>query len=260
MRSRSIAPGGAAAALLLGVSLVFSASAQEGGQGQKDAPKPGFFKQLGKAFSDAGKEAIGGKSAKGGASPGSASGGPIYTPISGAGKIVGLFSNQDHQAAQNGKLEWPRVALTFLTWGEERPCWDVEARIWTSSTASTTETFNVCSEASIVVKDDLGETGELNSNAIWKGKDTLKGVRVWPGQANTGKQRTTGPNPPVDTFYPNMARSGVFQRSIEASLRIAWVSGFMQINDFYPGPAGILTPFRDTRMWIAGFQPQGDQK
>ncbi|MCE4290975.1 hypothetical protein LYZ96_18075 [Xanthomonas hortorum pv. vitians] len=221
------------------------------------AQKPGFFRQLGKSLADSGKHMVGIKP-NGGSKAGSQGTGSIYTPVSGAGKLPGLFKGDNHQAAQGGKLEWPRVALTFTEWGASLPCWTVEARIWTSPTASSVETFRTCFDAAVTETDDLGETAELNSAALWKGRDSLNGIRVPPNKSNTGAQRSTGPNPPVQPFVVNVSRPGVADRAVDVSLRIAWVSGFIQTADLHPGPSGMLTPFKDTRLWIAAFKPDGN--
>ncbi|MCF6023719.1 hypothetical protein L2204_02440 [Xanthomonas perforans] len=222
------------------------------------AQKSSFFRQLGKSLADSGKQMVGIKP-NGGNKAGSQGTGSIYTPISGARKLPGLFKGDNHQQAQLGKLEWPRVALTFTEWGASLPCWTTEARIWTSPTASTTETFRTCFDASLTETDDLGETAELNNAALWKGRDTLSGIRVLPSKPNSGTQRSTGPNTPAQPFVVNVSRPGVADSAVDVSLRVAWVSGFIQTADLHPGPSGMLTPFKDTRMWIAGFKPDGNR-
>ncbi len=237
-----------AAALLLATPPAF---AQD--QPQK---KPGFFRQLGESLKDAGERMVGAKPRSGTRTQG----GPLYTPISGAGKIVGLFKGEDHQAAQMGRLDWPRVALTYKEWGANLSCWTVEARIWTSSTASTTETFQACADAPLTIKDDLGEEAELNDNARTKATtDLMVGLRVRPGKPSTGDQRTTGPNPPREPFSVITSRDGVAEQARKVALSVAWVSGYLRAEDLYPGPSGILTPFRDTRVWIGGFDPAGNR-
>ncbi|MBN5141386.1 hypothetical protein JY471_02465 [Stenotrophomonas maltophilia] len=221
-----------------------------------DPVKPGFFRQLGRSLKDAGQQALGATPATGSR----AATGPLYAPISGAGRINGLFKNENHQAAQQGRLDWPRVALTFREWGASLPCWTVEARIWTSATASTTETFRACADAPLTIRDDLGEEAELNSNARAKATtDLMVGLRVRPGKPNTGDDRTTGPTPPREPFNVRTARDGVAWQARKVALSAAWVSGFLRADDLYPGPSGMLTPFRDTRMWIAGFDPTGNR-
>lgn len=217
--------------------------------------KPGFFRQLGKSLKDAGQKAIGAKPAASGA----AAAGPLYTPVSGAGRINGLFKNENHQSAQQGRLDWPRVALTYKEWGANLPCWTVEARIWTTPTASTIETFRACADAPLTIQDDLGEEAELNSNARAKATtDLMVGLRVRAGKPNTGDDRTTGPTPPREPFNVRTTRDGVAWQARKVALSAAWVSGFLRADDLYPGPSGMLTPFRDTRMWIAGFDPAGN--
>ncbi|MBH1384339.1 hypothetical protein I5T81_06110 [Stenotrophomonas maltophilia] len=218
--------------------------------------KPGFFRQLGKSLKDAGQQALGAKPAASGA----AAAGPLYTPVSGGGRINGLFKNENHQSAQQGRLDWPRVALTYKEWGANLPCWTVEARIWTSSTASTTETFRACADAPLTIRDDLGEEAELNSNARAKATtDLMVGLRVRAGKPNTGDDRTAGPTPPREPFNVRTTGDGVAWQARKVALSAAWVSGFLRADDLYPGPSGILTPFRDTRMWIAGFDPAGNR-
>ncbi|MEB1895219.1 hypothetical protein VDR65_01775 [Xanthomonas campestris pv. campestris] len=240
---------------LLALTLVapFTAHAQD-----IQEQKPGFFRQLGKGLADSGKQMVGIKP-NAGTKAGSQSSGSIYAPLSGAGKLPGLFKGDNHQAAQAGRLDWPRVALTFTEWGASLPCWTAEARIWTSPTATTTETFRTCFDAAVTETDDLGETAELNSAALWKGRDTLNGIRVPPSKPNTGAQRSTGPNPPAQPFVVNVSRPGVADRAVDVSLRIAWVAGFLQTADLHPGPSGMLTPFKDTRLWIVGFKPDGNR-
>ncbi len=218
--------------------------------------KPGFFRQLGKSLKDAGQQALGARPAASSAS----TSGPLYTPISGAGRINGLFKNEDHQSAQQGRLDWPRVALTYKEWGASLPCWTVEARIWTNATASTTETFRACADAPLTIQDDLGEEAELSSNARAKAAtDLMVGLRVRAGKPNTGDDRTTGPTPPREPFNVRTTREGVAWQARKVALSAAWVSGFLRADDLYPGPSGMLTPFRDTRMWIAGFDPTGNR-
>lgn len=187
-----------AAALLLAPML---ALAQD-----QPAQKPGFFRQLSDSLKEAGERMVGAKHHSGT----HAQAGPLYTPISGAGRINGLYKSEDHQAAQMGHLDWPRVALTFREWGASLPCWTVEARIWTSATVSTSETFQACADAPLTIRDDLGEEAELNDNARAKATtDLMVGLRVRPGKPNTGDQRTTGPNPPREPFNVQTSRDGV---------------------------------------------------
>ncbi|MEN9112875.1 hypothetical protein, partial [Xanthomonas perforans] len=138
--------------------------------------KPGFLRQLGGSLKGAGQWMIGIQPSAG-TKAGSQGTGSIYTPINGVGKLPNLFKGDNHQQAQLGKLEWPRVALTFTEWGASLPCWTAEARIWTSPNASSVETFRTCFDAALTETDDLGEVAELNNAALWKGRDSLSGIR-----------------------------------------------------------------------------------
>lgn len=246
---------GLAAALLLTAQ---GASAQSHPEQQELPNKPGFFRQLGTSLREAGQQMVGVKPAQSGAKT-SVTGGAIYAPVGGAGKLPALFKTDNHQLAQQGRLDWPRVALTFQEWGTSISCWTVEARIWTSPSTSTTETFRTCANAAVTETDDLGDTAELNTSALWKGRDTLAGIRVPASKPNTGASRSAGPNPPSQPFVVNVSRPGLSDRAVDVALRVAWVSGFIQTSDLHPGPSGILTPFKDGRLWIAGFQPDGNR-
>ncbi|AWH52493.1 hypothetical protein C1924_04540 [Stenotrophomonas sp. ESTM1D_MKCIP4_1] len=246
---------GLAAALLL---TSHAAGAQSHAEQEESPNRPGFFRQLGSSLKDAGQQMVGVKPAQG--TKATVGGGDIYTPVSGAGNIRGLFKTDNHQLAQQGRLDWPRVALTYTEWGASLPCWTVEARIWSNASTSTTETFRTCANAAVTETDDLGDVAELNTAALWKGRDSLMGVRVPSGKANTGASRSTGPNPPAQPFVVNVSRPGVSDRAVDVALRAAWVSGFIQTADLHPGASGMLTPFKDSRMWIAGFKPEGNRE
>jgi len=255
MKNQTRMAAGVAAALLLATQVAAAQSHPE----QEEAPnRPGFFRQLGTSLKNAGGQMLGVKPAQGGVKA-AAGAGAIYAPVSGGGKLPGLFKADNHQLAQQGRLDWPRVSLTYTEWGVTLPCWTVEARIWTTATTSNTETFRTCADAAVTEADDLGDTAELNTSALWKGRDTLMGIRVPPGKPNTGTQRSTGPNPPAQPFVVNVSRPGVSDRAVDVALRVAWVSGFIQTADLHPGASGLLTPFKDGRMWIAGFKPEGNR-
>jgi hypothetical protein len=254
-KNQTMATTGLAAALLL---TAYGVVAQTHPVKEEAPNKPSFFRELGKSLKDAGGQVIGVKptEAAGNQTAGSQ---VIYSPVSGAGRIQGLFKSDNHQLAQQGRLDWPRVALSFQEWGASVPCWTVEARIWTSASASTVETFRTCADAALTETDDLGDTAELNRAALWKGRDSLMGVRVPTGKPNTGASRSTGPNPPAQPFVVNVSRPGVSDRAVDVALRVAWVSGFIQTSDMHAGASGMLTPFKDGRMWLAGFKPEGNR-
>lgn len=108
--------GQGAFAALVALTLVSPLSVQA-----QEVPeqKSGFFRQLGKGLADTGKQMVGIKTNTASKAGGQGTG-SIYTPVSGAGKLPNLFKGDNHQAAQAGRLDWPRVALTFTEWGH--PC------------------------------------------------------------------------------------------------------------------------------------------
>lgn len=105
--------GQGAFAALVALTLVSPLSVQA-----QEVPeqKSGFFRQLGKGLADTGKQMVGIKTNTASKAGGQGTG-SIYTPVSGAGKLPNLFKGDNHQAAQAGRLDWPRVALTFTEWG-----------------------------------------------------------------------------------------------------------------------------------------------
>ncbi|WP_329851635.1 hypothetical protein [Stenotrophomonas pavanii] len=254
-----LSTNGFAALVVLTLGPSVTSWAQSATSVEPEPAKPGFFRQLGTSLKNAGQEIIGVKPAGASSTRTKGSNGDMYAPVSGAGKIRGLFKADNHQLAQQGKLDWPRVALTYTEWGASLPCWTVEARIWSSASTSTTETFRTCANAAVTETDDLGDVAELNTAALWKGRDSLMGVRVPSGKPNTGNTRSAGPNPPSQPFVVNVSRPGVSDRAIDVALRVAWVSGFIQTSDLHPGASGLLTPFKDSRMWIAGFRAEGSR-
>jgi hypothetical protein len=133
------------------------------------------------------------------------------------------------------------------------PCWTVEARIWTSSSASTTETFQACASAAVTETDDLGDTAELNTSALWKRRDTLTGIRVPAGKPNASMQRPAGPNRPVQPFVVNVSRPGVSDRAVSVAFGWRGSRASSRPRTSIPAPSGIHTPFKDSRLWIAEF-------
>jgi hypothetical protein len=190
--------------------------------------------------------------------------GPVFEPISPAsgGRFQGLFASGDHQMAQLGQLSWPRAAITFVEYGGELPCWTMRAKIWTSARASTVETFRIC-DAPVMSKDDLGQAATLQESSLLYLNRRMLGVRVLSG-ANTGTERTEGPNPPLEPWNIRVSRTSTSHRNIGEQLsmilpRLAWVSGYATDADIYRGSRTIATGFQDSRMWFAGFDPAGNR-
>lgn len=181
-----------------------------------------------------------------------AGGGGLYTPISGGQTFATLFRNEDHDQAIQGRLQWPRTALTFVEYGRNLPCWTVKATIWTSSTASREETFKTCADAKLTKTNDLGEISTFGRSIGFVG--LLNAQPRFGAVPTTGDSRTRGPNPPRLLFQVDVDKP-MRDKVREIVINAAWVSGFYgQGNDL--SHASI---FYDYRMWIAGFEPSGNR-
>lgn len=187
--------------------------------------------------------------------------GPVYTPISGGNSLLGLFAEQNQQKANYGQIPYPRVALDYLTYGANLPCWKVRATIWSSSKHSHDETFQIC-DAPIVVKDAVGQSGTLNPQAI---VDKLDQTRAPLNVANTGEQRTRGPLPPLRPMTVPLASTGPMfladplQVRLDAiNARIAYIAGYVPLGDSSLMSV-VSSAFYDYRVWIWKFEQGGMQ-
>lgn len=198
----------------------------------------------------------------GSAGGGSASAaGPVYTPISGGSSLSGLFAGQNQQRANYGQIPYPRVALDYLTYGANLPCWKIRATIWSSPKHSHDETFQIC-DAPIVVKDAVGQAGMLNTQGI---VDKIDGTRAPLNVANTGEQRTRGPLPPLRPLSVQLVSTGpMFQgnplqtRLDAINARIAYISGYVPLGDS-SAMSVVSSAFYDYRIWIWKFEQGGMQ-
>lgn len=191
----------------------------------------------------------------------SAASGPVYTPISGGNSLSGLFAGQNQQKANYGQIPYPRVALDYLTYGANLPCWKIRATIWSSPKHSHDETFQIC-DAPIVVKDAVGQAGTLNTQAII---DKLDQTRAPLNVANTGEQRTRGPLPPLRPMSVPLASTGpMFQanplqvRLDAINARIAYIAGYVPLGDSSLVSV-VSSAFYDYRIWIWKFEEGGMQ-
>ncbi|TAM04917.1 MAG: hypothetical protein EPN70_10150 [Paraburkholderia sp.] len=190
-----------------------------------------------------------------------AASGPVYTPISGGSSLSGLFAGQNQQRANYGQIPYPRVALDYLTYGANLPCWKIRATIWSSPKRSHDEVFQIC-DAPIVVKDAVGQAGTLNTQAI---VDKLDQTRAPLNVVNTGEQRTRGPLPPLRAMSVPLASTGpMFQanplqvRLDAINARIAYIAGYVPLGDSSLMSV-VSSAFYDYRIWIWKFEEGGQQ-
>ncbi|WP_244131505.1 hypothetical protein [Burkholderia pseudomultivorans] len=196
-----------------------------------------------------------------GGSGSTATAGPVYTPISGGNTLSGLFAGQNQQKANYGQIAYPRVALEYLSFGADQPCWKVRATIWRGPKQSHDEVFQIC-DAPIVARDAVGQTGTLNPQGII---DKIDGTRAPMNVSNTGEQRTRGPLPPLRPMSVQLANTGpMFQanplqvRLDAINARIAYIAGYVPLGDT-SAMSVVSSAFYDYRMWIWKFDPAGNQ-
>jgi len=116
------------------------------------------------------------------------------------------------------------------------------ARIGTSASTSTTETFKACADAPLTLKHDLDDEPELNDHARAAATtDLMVGLRVKPRKPNTGKQRITGPTPPAEPFNIQIFRKGWPGRPTR-SLRAPRGQPGSCARNLRPDRSRILTP------------------
>ena len=179
-------------------------------------------------------------------------GGGLYTPVSGGQTFPTLFRNEDHDQAIQGRLQWPRAALTFVEYGRNLPCWTVKATIWSSPTASREETFKTCADAKLTKTNDLGEASTYGRSIGFVG--LLNAQPRFGAVPTSGDSRTRGPNPPRLLFQVDVDKA-MRDKMRNIVINAAWVSRFYgQGNDL--SHASI---FYDYRMWIADFEPSGNR-
>lgn len=214
----------------------------------QDSDFKGFLKRTAGAVMG---QPIGGQGGptNGTVSPGTTStSGPVYRPINptSATTFEGIF--RGYAGAANVE-HFPRVALTFVTYGAAEACWRTKATIWMSAAAHTEETFDLCNGA-LMMKDDLGRTSE-------QADPTLSLMRVIDARqymatnrfVTVVDERTTGPSPARVPFRLNIATTdgGAFMRQYRAIIARAMV-----VSGYNAGDQGQL-------MWVGGFDPAGNR-
>ncbi|MDR5643230.1 MULTISPECIES: hypothetical protein [Burkholderia] len=219
----------------------------------------GFVSKANNAVEGAISSVTGGSGGSGGA----ATAGPVYTPISGGNTLSGLFAGQNQQKANYGQIAYPRVALEYLAFGANEPCWKVRATIWRSAKQSHDEVFQVC-DAPVVMRDATGQAGTISDQALGTIAYKLDQTRAPMNVSNTGEQRTRGPLPPARPMnVALMSASPVGANPLQVRLdainaRIAYVTGYVPFGDTSI-MSGLSTAFYDYRLWIYKFDPAGNR-
>lgn len=223
----------------------------------------GFVQKANSAVENAISSVTGSKAGTNGSDGLTNAAGPVYTSVSGGNSLQGLFAGQNQQQANYGKIAYPRVALEYLSYGANQPCWKVRATIWANAKRSHDEVFQICT-APVVMRDATGQAGTISDQALGTIAYKLDQTRAPMNVANTGEQRTRGPLPPARPM--NVALMSTTQvganplqvRLDEINARIAYVSGYVPFGDTSI-MSGLSTAFYDYRMWINAFDPAGNR-
>lgn len=192
--------------------------------------------------------------------------GPVYRPISPThGQFPGIFDGFSvSESVRRG--HYPRVALTFETYGATLACWKVRATIWESARNHHDERFELC-DAPLTSKDDLGQPTVIGDPTL-----PLSGViqsrHILPAHGLTvSDERTTGPTPPRSPFNVNIGsttpNAGLLLFQYKAIVARAMViSGYASKSDVSGGNTMLSAPTAGSAgqlLWVAGFAPGGDQ-
>jgi hypothetical protein len=189
--------------------------------------------------------------------------GAVYRPT-GRSEFKGIFDG--YSVAKNvPRGRFPRVALTFETYGGSVACWQVRATIWQSARNHRDERFELC-DAPIVSHDDLGATTIMADPSLaLRGVIQGKHILALPGLTVTD-ERTTGPNPARSPFAVSFGASTPNRSNLEAQYeailsRAMVVSGYVSKSD--AGGSDMRDASRagsaEQLMWVAGFAPGGNQ-
>ncbi|UPG88321.1 hypothetical protein L2Y96_12910 [Luteibacter aegosomaticola] len=206
------------------------------------AAKPSFWERVGDTAKSAGHR-IGQEITN----PGSGRGDAFRPLTPGASQLVGIFPASQSAEAQLGHLAWPRVAVTFEEYGTKLDCWTARARIWTDSTRHHDERFQICRSSPVKVTNDLGQTGYAMPNDMEA--RLAQGAETHPPVASTGTVATEGPSPPMALFIRSIPEPLVWAQW-PVIARLLRVTGF---------GSGVSGGGWDYRMWIAGYEPNGNR-
>lgn len=192
--------------------------------------------------------------------------GPVYRPISPAhGEFPGIFDGFSvSESVRRG--HYPRVALTFETYGATLACWKVRATIWQSARNHHDERFELC-DAPLTSRDDLGQPMVIPDPTLPL-SSVIQSRHILPAPGLTvSDQRTTGPTPPRSPFNINIGsttpNAGLLLFQYKAIVSRAMViSGYTSRSDVSGGNSMLSAPTAGSAgqlLWVAGFAPGGDQ-
>jgi hypothetical protein len=192
--------------------------------------------------------------------------GPVYRPLSPThGQFPGIFDGFSvSESVRRG--HYPRVALTFETYGATLACWKVHATIWQSARNHHDERFELC-DAPLTARDDLGQPMVIGDPTLPL-SSVIQSRHILPAPGlSVTDERTTGPTPPRSPFNVNIGstkpNAGLLLFQYKAIVARAMViSGYASKSDVSGGNSMFSAPTAGSAgqlLWVAGFAPGGDQ-
>ncbi|UPG92840.1 hypothetical protein [Luteibacter aegosomatissinici] len=227
---------------LLALLTAMPLAAQDAPAPASTTAKPSFWQRVGNTARDAGHRITQEIS-----NPGSTKGDAFRPLTPGAGELVGIFPAAQSGEAQLGHLAWPRVALTMEEYGEHLDCWTIRARIWPDAGSHHDERFQICRSSPVKVTNDLGQSGYAMPNDMEA--RLAEAAETHPPVMSTGTVATEGPNPPRSLFIRSIPEPLVWAQW-PVITRLLRVTGFGN---------GISGGGFDYRLWIAGYNPDGNR-
>lgn len=183
----------------------------------------------------------------------------LYSPMDKKTRLQNLFASAPRptwdafdptSVLRTRDIGYPRLAVRFLSYGPDLPCWTIQAFVWDDAKTVTEEAGKVC-RGPIWRKDAVGKSISMS----WIDASSIRDVVVGGAStlsskfANTGEIRTVGPNPPAQPFGFVFADSELNKALGEVISRLAIHTGYMTSYD--------LGRELDQRFWGVDFEPIG---
>jgi len=147
-------------------------------------------------------------------------------------------------------IGYPRLAIRFLKFGPDLPCWTIRAYVWKSKESAIEEDGEVC-RGPIWLKDALGQPATMTSiDASTISGQVKRGASSLSEKfSNTGEVRTAGPNPPAVPFGYVLSDPELERALQDVIARLSIHTGYRKTYDEN-------LPL-DQRFWGADFDPAG---
>lgn len=188
----------------------------------------------------------------------------VYRTIDGSiSKLNNIFNenNKEDTSITKKEMGWPRIAISFSKWGPKLNCWQGRAEIWSDSKNRTFEDFEACNVKFSMV-DDIGRKSYFTDHAEQMGMGMMQSYKPHYNVKNTGENRTSGPNPPLNPLFVNISNDGTRETGSlilklnKILLNIGLYSGFLP-KELFSQTGGITVNKLDARLWFYKFDLKG---